>query len=256
MQFSHRIKALVLCAALFLPALSQPAVRAVGTTAKEADAWESSIAAFEQGDRLHTPPPHAALFIGSSTIVRWKSLAGDFPGAPVLNRGFGGCQISDINRYAKRIIFPYAPDRIFLRAGTNDLHAGKTPAQVFNDFKTLAESIRAELPAAEFYYIALSPTISRRSEADATKRLNGMIRDYMAGIPNFKYIDAWSVTLDERGNLRGDLFLPDKLHLNERGYKILAERVRPYLETPRAVAAGFFHPAKTSAPASVSGSTL
>jgi lysophospholipase L1-like esterase len=241
---------------LFLPALSQPAARAVAATPDQAGAWESSIVAFEQGDRLHPPPSHAALFIGSSTIVRWKSLAGDFPGVPVLNRGFGGCQISDINRYAKRIIFPYAPDRIFLRAGTNDLHAGKTAAQVFDDFKTLAESIRAELPAAEFYYIALSPSISRRVETDATKQLNGMIRDYMAGIPNFKYVDAWSVTLDERGNLRADLFLPDKLHLNAHGYKILAERVRPYLEPPRAVAAGFVHSGKTTAPASLSGSTL
>lgn len=232
MRLSYGIMASALGAWLLGFAVSQPAARAAAPVPDEVGTWKGAIVAFEKSDRLRPPPRHAVLFVGSSTVALWKSLARDFPGVPVINRGFGGCKISDIGRYAGRIIFPYTPSKIFLRAGTNDLHAGKTPAQVFGDFKALAESIRAELPGTGLYYIALSPTISRRSETAATARLNTMIRAYAARSPHCQYIDAWPVTLDARGNLRDDLFLPDKLHLNERGYKILAERIRPYLQPP------------------------
>jgi hypothetical protein len=41
--------------------------------------WEKTIAAFEQADRANPPPQGAVLLVGSSTIVRWKTLAQDFP---------------------------------------------------------------------------------------------------------------------------------------------------------------------------------
>jgi len=48
----------------------------------------------------------------------------------VINRGFGGSQIADSVFYADRIVIPYRPRLIVLRAGGNDIHAGKTPEQV------------------------------------------------------------------------------------------------------------------------------
>ena len=51
---------------------------------------ESEIAAFEAMDRTNPPPKDALLFIGSSTIRKWATLAGDFPDQRVINRGFGG----------------------------------------------------------------------------------------------------------------------------------------------------------------------
>jgi lysophospholipase L1-like esterase len=33
------------------------------------------------------------------------------------------------------------------------------------------------------------------------------------------------------GKSREELFLPDRLHFNEQGYKLLADRVRPLLPT-------------------------
>jgi hypothetical protein len=51
--------------------------------------------AFARQDRLQPPPPHGVLFIGSSSIRAWSTLAEDFPGVPVINRGFGGSAIAD-----------------------------------------------------------------------------------------------------------------------------------------------------------------
>src|SRR5438876_9765740 len=73
------------------------------------DKWEKDIAAFEQSDRTNPPPKGALLFIGSSTIGRWKTLAKDFPKHRVINRGFGGSEIVDSTHFAQRIIFPYDP---------------------------------------------------------------------------------------------------------------------------------------------------
>src|SRR6266571_1807613 len=55
--------------------------------------WEKEIAAYEQMDRTNPPPAGALLFIGSSTIRLWKTLAQDFPTHRVINRGFGGSEI-------------------------------------------------------------------------------------------------------------------------------------------------------------------
>src|SRR5438128_1146008 len=97
--------------------------------------WEKEIAAYEQMDRTNPPPRGALLFVGSSTIRRWETLAKDFPQHQVINRGFGGSQIADASHFAERIIFPYEPRMIFLRAGGNDIYAGKSPEQVFADYK-------------------------------------------------------------------------------------------------------------------------
>jgi hypothetical protein len=51
--------------------------------------WERTIAAFEAADKKLPPAPGAVLFVGSSSIRFWKTLAADFPQYPVLNRGFG-----------------------------------------------------------------------------------------------------------------------------------------------------------------------
>src|SRR5271169_473 len=110
------------------------------------DQWEKDIAAFEKSDLTNPPPKGAIEFIGSSTIARWKTLAQDFPGQPVFNRGFGGSEIVDSTHFAPRVIFPYAPRMIILRAGGNDLWAGKSPEQVFADFQEFVAVVDAKLP--------------------------------------------------------------------------------------------------------------
>lgn len=204
---------------------SSPAAAATRNFAQ----WEKEIAAYEQMDRTNPPPQGALLFIGSSTIRLWKTLAEDFSKHRVINRGFGGSQIVDATHFAERIIFPYAPRVIFLRAGGNDIHAGKSPAEVFADFKAFVAKIQARLPQTEIVFIGLSPSIARWSETEQTKMLNTMVKEYVARTPRLKYIETYDTVLGADGQPRPELFVEDKLHFNAAGYKLLAERVRPYL---------------------------
>jgi hypothetical protein len=72
-------------------------------------AGKKDISAFEAQDKGQPAPKGALLFIGSSTIVRWKTLAQDYPEHKSINRGFGGSQIVDSTQFADRVIIPYAP---------------------------------------------------------------------------------------------------------------------------------------------------
>jgi lysophospholipase L1-like esterase len=191
--------------------------------------WDKEIAAYEQRDRTNPPPRGGLLFIGSSTIRLWKTLAQDFPEHRVINRGFGGSQIVDATHFAERVIFPYAPRMIFLRAGGNDLWAGKSPEQVFADFQEFVKKVHAKLPETDIVFISLSPSIARWKQAEHEKTLNGMVADYLGGKAHLKYLETYPMVLGADGQPRPELFVADQLHFNAEGYKLLADRVRLYL---------------------------
>src|SRR5947207_434153 len=107
-----------------------------GQTQKSFKQWESEITAFELSDKTKPPPRNAILFIGSSSFRIWKTVAQDFPEYKIINRGFGGSQIPDINHYFNRIVTPYKPKVIVFYAGDNDLSEGKTAGDIFDGFKT------------------------------------------------------------------------------------------------------------------------
>jgi lysophospholipase L1-like esterase len=210
---------------LFAPA---PLARCAETNHNFAK-WEKEIAAFEQSDRTNPPPKGAILFIGSSTIRLWTTLAADFPGPVLINRGFGGSEILDSTHFAERIVFPYAPRMIFFRAGGNDLANGKSPEQVFADFKEFVAAVHARLPETDIVFISWNPSPSRWKQADKEKALNNMVEAFVRQTPHVKYIETYDMVLGSDGTPRPELFVADQLHFSAEGYKLLAARVRPYL---------------------------
>ncbi len=207
--------------------LSQPAPGA--ETNHDFAKWEKDIAAFEQADATNPPPKGGVEFIGSSTIARWKTLVQDFPDQPVFNRGFGGSEVVDSTHFAARVIFPYAPRMIVFRAGGNDLAAGKSPEQVFADFKEFTAVVHAKLPETEIVYISWNPTPSRWKQHEQEKELNRLVADFIKQTPRMKYIETYDLPLGADGLPRPELFVTDQLHFNAAGYKLLTERVRPIL---------------------------
>jgi lysophospholipase L1-like esterase len=193
--------------------------------------WERDIAAYEQIDRTNPPSKGALLFIGSSTIRRWTSLAQDFPQHKVINRGFGGSEIADATHFADRIIFPHSPRMVLLRAGGNDINAGKSPEQVFSDFKEFVATVQAKLPEADIVFISLCPSVARWKQADKEKALNSMVQQFARQAPRVKYLETYDISLGPNGEPRPELFVADKLHFNADGYQLLAARVRSWLQS-------------------------
>jgi hypothetical protein len=192
---------------LLVLALGSPAVAADPSPSEK---WEKEIRVFKAADQQHPPPQKAILFIGSSGIRLWTTLAQDFPEHAVINRGFGGSQIADCVHFADRIVIPYQPRLIVLRAGTNDIAAGKTPEQVFADFTAFAEKVRAKLPDTPIVFMSLNPSPARWANAAKEQRTNRLIREYIAAHKHLDYIDAftpmlgaYSISLKTKSGSRG-----------------------------------------------------
>ena len=191
--------------------------------------WEPEIAAFEASDRTSPPPSGGVVFVGSSSIRLWQTLQNDFPGVPVLNRGFGGSVLSDVLVFANRIVVPYKPRVVVLYAGDNDLAAGRTPAQVFADFKEFVAIVHRDLPSTRVAFIAIKPSILRENIIDKIRATNQVIRDYIATDPRLNYVDVFTPMLDASGQPRRELFLEDGLHMNAKGYAIWRDLVAPVI---------------------------
>lgn len=203
-----------------------------GQAARAADPgrFAAEIAAFEAADTTNPPPKNAILFIGSSSIRKWTTLARDFSGRQVINRGFGGSYLADSVFYFDRIVAPYQPRIIVMYAGCNDLNAGKTPEEVFDDFKAFANKVRAALPGARLDYISIGINPSRWNDFQKVKKTNRLIRDYISQDDRLEFIDVLPAMLGPDGRPKPDIYVWDRLHMNAKGYAIWQSIVGPYLD--------------------------
>jgi hypothetical protein len=122
--------------------------------------WEDDIRDFEAKDRKTPPELNRILFVGSSSIRKWKTLQEDMAPLKVINRGFGGSKIPDIIYYVNRIVLPYKPKTIVFYAGDNDMSRGKrhSPEQVLDNCRTFTNLIHAELPETKIFFISIIPS--------------------------------------------------------------------------------------------------
>lgn len=190
--------------------------------------WEADMQRFAATDAIAPPRKHAVLFIGSSSIRFWETLATDFPGVPVINRGFGGSQIRDSTWYADRIVVPYAPRMIVFYAGENDLESGRSPQQVRDDLQAFVARVRRDLPGVRIAYISSKPSPLRVHLLEAERQANALIEGDAKRL-DILFIDVFTPMLDAHGQPRGELFREDRLHMNRTGYELWKQVVAPYL---------------------------
>jgi lysophospholipase L1-like esterase len=188
--------------------------------AQTTNRWEKDIAAFEAQDRTNPPPGNAVLFIGSSSIRLWKTLGQDFPELKVINRGFGGSQVVDSVSFVDRIVVPYRPRQIVMYAGGNDINAGKTPEQVASDFKDFVAKVHAKLPETKIAYISIAPNPARWAQVERVKRANELVREFTGTDKRLQFIDVFQHMLGKDGKPLPEIFVEDRLHMNEKGYTI------------------------------------
>jgi lysophospholipase L1-like esterase len=211
------------------PAAVTAPVTAANPAAPKLPRWETNIQKFEAADRQSPPPQNAVLFIGSSSIVNWKTLARDFPDVPTINRGFGGSQIADSTRFVDRIVVPYRPLRIVFYAGDNDIAAGKSPESVLADFAAFVTKVRAGLPDVPIVFISIKPSISRWKMHETMEKANRLIRDWAALQKDVTYVDVWTPMLGADGKPRPELLGPDRLHMTPAGYVLWKSILTPYV---------------------------
>src|ERR1700744_726451 len=182
--------------------------------------FDNEIRDFKHQDSLSFPKPNGILFIGSSSIRKWTDLEKRFAGKPIIRRGVGGCELSQLVKYyTPYILFPYHPRKIFIYAGENDIAAGETADSVFTNFKTLWGMIRKELPNAKIYFMSIKPSPSRAEHYSEFIKANTLIKKYLAGKSHSLFVDVdTAIYKPETGKPDSTLFEKDYLHLNSSGY--------------------------------------
>jgi lysophospholipase L1-like esterase len=208
---------LMLCALCFL------------TTTMLGQGFETEISAFEQADLASPPPENPVLFVGSSSIRIWPDLVGDFPDYPVINRGFGGSQMSDVLYYLDRVVAVYDPALIVVYEGDNDLASGKSVDQVYADYIEFLALVEEQLPGADVAFISTKPSPSRSQYLEVTRQLNARLEELASNDYHLWFIDVFTPMLDDSGQPRPELFGSDMLHMNSAGYELWKSIIEPVL---------------------------
>lgn len=178
------------------------------------------------------------------------------PISGIKNYGIGGTRIArqqnitpetewwDTNSYCERFDKMEASDIIVVFGGTNDYGHGDAP---FGDFKTdntpdtfcgalhyLMKGLMERFPESEIVFMT---PIHREGENNPNGSNNRPLSDYVDMIK--KAANYYSLpVLDMYANFgvnpnipaHKELYCPDGLHPNDRGYKKIAERLKSFLE--------------------------
>ncbi len=190
--------------------------------------WGKTIRQFEDWDRKNSFPADAVLFVGSSSIKLWPTRE-DFAEFPVINRGFGGSQISEVSFFAERIVLPYKPRVIAFYAGDNDIAKGKDAKRVFGDYQKFVRLVHKKLPQTKIIFIAIKPSGSRWPLWPVMAQANKMIEDFCGKNARLHYFDSATPLLASDGKPDMKFFLKDKLHLNADGYGVWTRALKPII---------------------------
>ncbi len=223
----NRLFAVLLCALFIAAGAAQSAAQ---ERLPPNAPFAAEINAFAESDATTAPARCTLLFVGSSSIKLWQTLADDMAPQPVINRGFGGSQVADINRYFDRVVTPYAPRAIVFYAGDNDIAKGKFAERVVADFKSFMALKERALGTTPVYFIAVKPSKARIAQLGTQERVNEAIRTFADEREDLVFIDV--VTAMMENGAPKDIFVEDGLHLSAAGYAIWAKRVRDALSKP------------------------
>ncbi len=189
--------------------------------------WEADIAALESEAN---GPPGSVLFMGSSSIRLWDTLAEDMAPLATIQRGFGGAKIGDAIHYAGRLVDVPDPAAIVIFVGTNDLtpqHA-KSLDVMLASFRTLIEKIRAQHPEVPIYYIGITPSPLRWAVWPQSKDVNAAIEAESMTMPYVFYLETGDALMSG-GEPDPDNYIFDGLHLSAQGYAIWTRIIRSRL---------------------------
>ena len=149
----------------------------------------------------------------------------------VIQRGYGGAKLSDFVVYADRIIYPHPCQAIVIFIA-NDIAGNdndKSPLEVSQLFRKTLYIIRRQFKDTPVFWISITPTPARWHVWPEIKEANEMIREVCQKHYNTYFIDTEQNFLTSGGLPRNELFIADRLHLNEEGYALWTEIIKKEL---------------------------
>lgn len=199
---------------------------------KEKPMYWQEIQEFKKQDQENSPPTNSILLIGSSSFTKWTDVNEYFLGKNIINRGFGGSRLTDLNFYAEDLLSPYQPKQIIIYCGENDFaDNSKLEADVVVDrFKSFYKKIRKKFPTIEVDFISIKYSPSREHLWPQMREANKQIAKFMWREKNAEFIDITRIMADKNGAVRKELFVEDMLHMTPEGYRLWTIVMTPFMK--------------------------
>lgn len=194
--------------------------------------WKDDIHTFQKLDSTETYSSDAILFAGSSSIRLWKNIAADMKPYNIIQRGYGGSTLADLAIYTKQIILSHKPQAIVIFAA-NDITGSpddKKPEEMPRIFKHIVKQVRINQPETPIFYIQVTPTGLRWKSWSEIQKGNVLIQQLCPKLHKVYFIETASAFLNSKSEPRDELFVADRLHLNQSGYDLWAMLIKKKLD--------------------------
>lgn len=195
--------------------------------------------------------------VGASSLeTNYVSQVGKMLGCEVLNYGIGGTRIArkkesslfhrhDIDFNLRTVLLDKTADKIFVFGGTNDMghgdavmgEIGDNDPYTFHGAVNMLFSTLIDIYGKEKVVIILP--LKRFDENVRFNPVTGKyLKDYVEVIKYYvdlyglKYIDCFNQCFDEPPEGKSEFFV-DGLHPNDKGYKVLAEKICEFIKNDK-----------------------
>lgn len=170
------------------------------------------------------------VFTGSSSIRLWKTLKQDFPGLPVLNRGFGGSVANDLSVHFDTLVTRHEPKILVTYTGSNDINAKLTVAEALADYTRFLDKVHETLPKTKIILTSVKIGEKRLAQIPQVLELNRKLEAWAEGKAWVRYVDCTSYLADAKGHPIRQYYVKDLLHLSPEGYAEWTKVLKPVLE--------------------------
>jgi lysophospholipase L1-like esterase len=199
---------------LILSLASQCALADGPTPRPDPERFAGEIAAFARQE----PEKGGIVFTGSSSIRLWTALKEDFPGLPVVNRGFGGCVSNDLIVYFETLIARHEPKLVVTYVGGNDIAEKLSVQEAFDDYTKFLALTHERFPKTRVVVNSIKIAPKRALQIPQVRKLNHRLETWAAGKDWLRFLDSTKFLETPDGQPDPAFFREDQLHLNAAGY--------------------------------------
>jgi lysophospholipase L1-like esterase len=118
---------------------------------------------------------------------------------------------------------------IVVYSGDNDIANGKEPDAIVETAETFVDGLRRLANGALVVVLSAKPSIARWELKDKYIELNALLKEMLANFDYAVFVDVWTPMLNRKGELNKELFEEDGLHMNEKGYEVWKNALKPFL---------------------------
>lgn len=170
------------------------------------------------------------VFTGSSSIRFWKDIQAYYPDYQIINTGFGGSQMSDLSHYLEEAVLRFAPSKVFIYEGDNDIAAERPLPIIMKHTKDVTQRIEKQFPNCQLIFISAKPSIARWHLKEQYHKVNQALKTYADKKNNRHFANVWDIMLEKDGGVIKAIFIEDGLHMNKKGYDLWDQIIRPYVQ--------------------------